>query len=100
VRKNLIVLVLIVVMVSLTSCGMGWENFKKDVKSDLGGGLERTIIVRNMFTNEVIWEYDGLAYIDEESTSGDVTVVYRSPSGAIKKADFLGSFYGVQSFEK
>ncbi len=54
-RKNLIVLVLIVVMVSLTSCGMGWENFKKDVKSDLGGGLERTITVRNMFTNDVIW---------------------------------------------
>jgi hypothetical protein len=34
---------------------MGWENFKKDVKSDLGGGLERTITVRNMFTNDVIW---------------------------------------------
>lgn len=98
-RKILIVLVLLVVM-ALTSCGMGWENFKKDFKSNVGGGLERVITVTNMYTGELVWEYEGVAYIDGQSSSGDVTVVYYSNGGAIKKADFLGALYGVQSFEK
>ncbi len=98
-RKILVVLVLLMVM-TLASCGMGWENVKKDFKSNVGGGLERVITVTNMFTGEVIWEYEGVAYIDGESSSGDVTVVYYGQGGTIKKADFLGALYGVQSFEK
>ena len=74
-RKILVVLVLLMVM-TLASCGMGWENFKKDFKSNVGGGLERVITVTNMFTGEVIWEYEGVAYIRWQSSSGDVTVVY------------------------
>ena len=98
--KKVIVVVVLLVIVSLTSCGMGWENFKKDYKSNFGGGLERVITVKNMYTGELVWEYEGVAYIDGESSSGDVTIVYYDNHGKIKKADFIGALYGVQSFEK
>lgn len=107
-RKSLRAL-LIVTMLSLmlmfmlmlfTSCGMGWQNFKKDFKSDIGGGLSRSITVSNMLTSDVVWEYEGVAYIDDSSTSGDVTIVYYDKFGSIKKADFIGAIYGIQSFEK
>ena len=99
-RALLIVTMLSLILMLFTSCGMGWQNFKKDFKSDIGGGLSRLITVSNMLTSEVVWEYEGVAYIDDSSTSGDVTIVYYDKFGSIKKADFIGAIYGVQSFEK
>ena len=97
--KKLLVAVLLSVFL-FTSCGMGWENWKKNVKSDLGGGLEREIVVSNMLTGETVWEYTGVAYIEGGSTAGDVTIVFYDDNNKTKKADFLGTFYGVHSIEE
>lgn len=98
-RKKVLVAIVLSMVILLTSCGMGWQNFKKDFKSDLGGGLDRTIVVSNMLTGEVIWEHSGVSYINDKSTSGDITVVYRDRNGASRKADFIGIFYGIHTFE-
>lgn len=97
--KKVLIAVLVSMML-LTSCGMGWENFKKDMKSDLGGGLKREIVVSNMLTGEVVWEYSGVSYISDESAAGDVTVVFYGKDNKIKKADFIGTFYGVHTIEE
>jgi hypothetical protein len=97
--KKLLVAVLLSVLL-FTSCGMGWENWKKNVKSDFGGGLEREIVVSNMLTGETVWEYNGVAYIEGESTAGNITIVFYDKNNKTKKADFLGTFYGVHSIEE
>lgn len=99
-KKSLIVVLMLAALLMLSSCGMAWQEWKKDFKSDVGGGLPRDITVVNMYTDEVIWEYSGVAYIDSESTSGDITVIYRDQNGVVKKADFIGLFYGMHMFEK
>jgi len=85
---------------TFTSCGMGWQNFTKDVGSDLGGGLVRTIVVENLYTGEVKWTYSGKAYIKDGSSPGDVTIIYRNSDGDLKKYDVIGQWYGVTSNEK
>ena len=100
-KRKLTVVVLLVSLLMLSSCGMGWQSMKKDFKSDLGGGLERTITVTNMVTGEEVWSHEGVSYIKDSSTAGDVTVMfYDGTSRAPKKADFLGTLYGVSAIEK
>ena len=96
--KKFIVLLLVVLL--FTSCGMGWEQAKKDLKSDLGGGIDREIAVMNLYTGEVVWEFSGIAYISDASETGDFSVIFRDENGSTKKADFIGLFYGIQSLEK
>ena len=96
--KKFIVLLLVVLL--FTSCGMGWEQAKKDLKSDFGGGIDRQITVMNLYTGEVVWEFSGIAYIDDNSSTGDFSVIFKDVNGKTKKADFIGLFYGIQSMEK
>lgn len=96
--KKFIVLLLVVLL--FTSCGMGWEQAKKDLRSDIGGGIDREIAVMNLYTGEVVWEFSGIAYISAGSETGDFSVIFRDENGNTKKADFIGLFYGIQSLEK
>lgn len=98
-KKVTTVVLMVVLMMLLSSCGMSWQNWKKDFKSDLGGGLERTITVTNMLTGEEVWAHEGISYIKDDSGAGDVTIMYYNGRD-VKKADFLGTFYGVSSIEK
>lgn len=99
-KRSFWVVAILIAVLSFTSCGMGWENFKKDFKSDIGGGLKRSIVVSNMLTGEIVWEYEGIAYIDDKSTAGDITIMYRNEFGEAKKADFIGNLFGVYTLEK
>ena len=67
-RKKIIslVLVLILVLATLTSCA-SWDRMVTDMKSDIGGGLNRTITVYTADGN-IIAQYTGK--IDIASTEG------------------------------
>jgi hypothetical protein len=93
------VLFAIMVVALLSSCGMGWNQTVKNFKSDLGGGLEREIIVENTRTGQELWRYSGKAYIDDESFPGNITIVYWI-GNETKKYDAIGRDYGVRSVEK
>ena len=43
--------------------------------------------------------HEGISYIKDDSGAGDVTIMYYNGRD-VKKADFLGTFYGVSSIEK
>ena len=98
-KRSIIIILTIVLATVIVSCGASWEQTKKSWKSDLGGGLVRRIVVTNQITDEVVWEHEGKSYISEESTAGDVTIVFYDEYGNSKKADFIGNFYGVSSVE-
>lgn len=89
----------VVLAAMLSSCGMSWQRTIKDFKSDYDGGLPRNIVVQNMYTGAKEFEYDGLAYITDDSKAGDFTIVCNTPQG-LKKVDFLGDWYGLKSVEK
>lgn len=93
------VIIILIVLITFTSCGANWERMKKDWKADVGGGLARKVVVTNMLDNSVVWEYEGKCYIAESSDVGDITIVYYNEFGESKKADFIGRFYGVSSIE-
>lgn len=44
-KKVATILVLGVVMMSLVGCGQSWERTKKNMASEYGGGLNRTVTV-------------------------------------------------------
>lgn len=94
-----VLVVVVLSMLLLSSCGMGWQNLKKDIKADIGGGLDRDIKVTNLFSGEEVWKYSGISYIKDSSSAGDVTIIYYD-QGKTKKADFIGLLYGVSSIEK
>lgn len=97
-KKVLIVLISICVLVLAVSCGTGWQQTTKNIKSNLGGGLDREIKVYNLITNDIVWENSGKSYIDDNSDVGNISIIYYV-NGESKKADFIGSMYGVQSIE-
>lgn len=84
----------------LSSCGMGWNQTVKNFQSDVGGGLNRQIIVENTRTNTVLYTFEGKAYIDSNSKPGDVTIIVDEGDGTTRKADFIGRDYGVRTIEK
>lgn len=92
-------LIILIIVLLLTSCGASWEQTKKTLKSDYGGGLYRKVTVTNQLTGETVWEYEGKSYIDDSSKAGDITVIYYDKTGESKKADFIGQFYGVRTIE-
>lgn len=96
--KKVIILGL-AVAIMFSSCGMAYEQSVKNFKSDLGGGLDRKITVSNTRTGEVLFSFDGKAYIDDSSIPGNVTIVC-TVDGKTKKVDFIGMDYGVFSVEK
>lgn len=98
-KKFVVVIMVLIVIITLTSCGASWEQMKKNWKADIGGGLVRKVVVINMLDNSVIWEYEGKCYIADGSVVGDITIVYYNEFGESKKADFIGRFYGVSSVE-
>lgn len=85
---------------TLSSCGMKWNQTVKNLKSDFGGGLDRIIVVENTRTGNEVFSFEGKAYIDDDSTAGNFTVVCTLPDGTTKKFDFIGKDYGIRSFEK
>jgi PBP1b-binding outer membrane lipoprotein LpoB len=93
------ILIILIIVLLLTSCGASWEQTKKTLKSDYGGGLYRKVTVTNQLTGEIVWEYEGKSYIDDSSKAGDITVIYYDKTGESKKADFIGQFYGVRTIE-
>lgn len=89
----------ILAIVLLSSCGMGFQQAVKNIQSDIGGGLDRTIIVENTRTGQEIFRFEGKAYIDNDSDVGNITIVLTVANGT-KKVDFVGRDYGVRSIEK
>lgn len=66
-RKSIIILTIFAVLL-LSGCA-SLERMTKDVKSDFGGGLERTLTVYNA-NGDVLKTYRGK--IDLESTEGGI----------------------------
>ena len=97
-KKITLIIVAVLLLILITSCGASWEQTKKDWKANVGGGLNRKIIVTNQLTNEIIWEHEGKSYIDSSSSPGDITIIYYEGDES-RKADFIGNFYGVSSIE-
>lgn len=79
---------------------MKLQQTVKNIQSDFGGGLERTIKVKNSLTGELEWSFEGKAYIDGDSTAGDVTIVYVDINGNTKKYDAIGNFLQITSNER
>jgi uncharacterized lipoprotein YehR (DUF1307 family) len=98
-KKVIVMLFVLFIALTLTSCGASWEQTKKNWKSDYDGGIDREITVVNMRTGELVWSYTGKCYIDSTSTAGDITVIYYDEMGMSKKADFIGSYYGLTAIE-
>lgn len=96
-KKFVVMFALVAVL--LSSCGLGFQQTVKNIQSDLGGGLDRIIVVENTRTGQEVFRFEGKAYIDDGSGAGDVTVVITTPNGT-KKLDFFGRDYGVRSIEK
>lgn len=74
------------------------NQWSKEIASGTTG-LTRHIEVRNSFTDRLIFEYDGISYIANESTPGDVTIIVEV-DGKTKKVDFIGQSVYVTAIEK
>lgn len=72
----------------LSGCGQSWERTKKDLASEYGGGLERTVDVIGI-NGEVIKHYEGRFDVaaDENRVKfikdGKVVILYRSQTDII-----------------
>jgi hypothetical protein len=84
-KKRLVAMALMVFVVGLTMAGCEtFDRFAKDMSSELGGGLYREIIVRNI-EGEIIEQYEGkfdvvhdgerIKFIDEQ---GKLHLIYLS----------------------
>lgn len=93
------VILICLVLLLFVSCSASWQKTIKNLKSDYSGGLMRTTTVTNMFTGEVVWSFTGKAYISDDSSVGDIAIIYYDSNGDAKKADFIGEFFGVKSLE-
>jgi len=99
---NKIALVLLVVVMSLgmASCNqMGMSQWTKEITSGTTG-LNRHTEVRNSFTDRVVFEFDGVAYISDAAAPGDITLITVLPGGEKKKVDFIGQSVYLFSIEK
>lgn len=94
--KKMVVLVLVAM---LTSCGMSFQQTIKNVKSDFGGGLYREIVIENTRTGQVIETIKAKAYISDDSTTGNFTIIITNENGKQYKVDYIGHDYGVRSKE-
>ncbi len=94
-----IVLLSVLSCVLFVGCGEGWEQTKKNFHSNYSGGLYRKVVVENAWTKEIVWEYEGLCYMDGNSTPGNVTIVFRGSHGERLKCDFVGQFFLVSLIE-
>ena len=91
--------ILILSSVLLMSCNvMGAKQWSKEIVSG-ASGLDRHIEVRNSFTDRLVFEYDGVSYISDTSTPGDVTIIVEV-NGKTKKVDFIGQSVYVTAIEK
>lgn len=67
-NKLIAIIILIAMVTSLTGCA-SWQRFVKDVKSDVGNGLQRTVTVYTA-DGRVLKTYEGK--IDLETTEGGI----------------------------
>lgn len=69
-KKRIIVMAVCALSVMImTGCGASWDRTMKDISSNYGGGLDRTVTVYDM-QGEPIREYTGK--IDVEANEGKV----------------------------
>lgn len=52
-NRAAMILVLGVIMTSLVGCGQSWERTKKNIASEYGGGLSRTVTVYDQQGNSI-----------------------------------------------
>ena len=98
--KKFALILLLVVPLLLASCNqMGMSQWSKEITSGTTG-LNRHTEIRNSFTDRVVFEFDGVAYISDTSTPGDITLITVLPGGEKKKVDFLGQSVYLFSIEK
>lgn len=93
-KKMLFVLSLVLMM---SGCGKSWEMQKKNFESDYGE-LNREIIIRNSFTGQIIWQYEGVTYL-RNTSDGDISILFYE-NGHPKKADFIGQGINAIIIEK
>lgn len=68
-KKRIFVLVMILALViSLSGCTEGCSRWKKDVSSNLNGGLERTLTVYDLNGN-IVCQYEGKFDIETDNGS-------------------------------
>lgn len=91
-----IAIVLILTLTSFVSCGNSWEITKKNLASNYTE-LPRRITVTDLDGNDV-WNFEGVAYISDDSSVGDVTIIYQTDMG-LKKIDFIGIGFNVMAVE-
>jgi len=72
------------VVLFLSSCGASWQRQLKTFTSEYGAGLERLIVIRNSFTNEIVDSFVANVDINGESTKGDVELFLIGKEGSFK----------------
>ena len=87
-RKITLAVLVVLALVLLNSCGMGWKQTVKNFKSDLGGGIDRVISVENTYTGATIKTYDGKAYINDDAKPGNFAITYWT-NGSTKTDDYI-----------
>lgn len=88
-KKKIAALIVGVSLVGLLSgCGESWERTKKDLTSEYGGGLNRTVEVIGI-NGEVIKKYEGKFDVEADENkvkfihNGKVVILYRSQTDII-----------------
>lgn len=87
-RKLSAVLIAASLMLVLSGCGQSWERTKKDLKSEYGGGLERSVEVIGI-DGEVIKKYEGKFDVSADENKvkfiydNKVVILYRSQTDII-----------------
>lgn len=99
-RKILIILLVTLYTVCLVSCGAAWKMGVKTLKSNVGDGLDRHIEVYDARTGKTLWQHDGVcSIISDSSNIGNFTVIYYTDEGEPMKADFIGRYISLFSYE-
>lgn len=98
-RKILTILLVTLCIVCFVSCGASWKAGVKTFKSSVGDGLNRHVEVYDARTGKTLWQYDGICSISDASSTGDFVVMYYTNEGEPMKADFMGRYISLFSYE-
>lgn len=98
-RKILTILLVTLCAICLVSCGAAWKMSVKNLKSNVGDGLNRHIEVYDARMGKTLWQYDGVCSISDTSDTGNLTVIYYNNEGEPMKVDFIGRYVSLISCE-